>query len=107
MERIKNFQRVLLDNGLIFEINRKVLHPLGMALVVEVSFDNSKKINIVGVDKTEDEEGIIFDNETFDEGREKYEAFLKREGERRLRAREKSLGFTIQEGKYEQADENK
>jgi hypothetical protein len=97
VEYIKGFTRYLLDNGLIFEINRKILHPLGMALVVEIDTGNKKKIVIKGLLTTEDAEGFLFDEETFRYGVEKYEKFLDKIGQERLDRREKECGFLIQE----------
>lgn len=36
MKRKYTTPKELLDSGIIFEINRRVLHPLGLALAVEV-----------------------------------------------------------------------
>jgi hypothetical protein len=92
-----DFARFLLDNGLIFEINRKVLTPLGLALVIDVDEENEDKVAIRGLWESEDPEGILFESETFTEGRNKYEEFLKKEGQRRLDARQKELGYIVQE----------
>lgn len=107
MKKIDNSARYLLDNGLIFEINRKVLHPLGLALIVDIDPDNSRWVTIKGLVSVEDddEEGFVFDDETFKDGSRKYELFLLKEGQKKLNAREKKLGFIIQTEKESNKDE--
>jgi|SRR5690606_3002291 len=98
-EKVNNYVRYLLDNGLLFEINRKVLHPLGLALVVNVDEENRKKITIDGLIKVpeDDKEGFVYDDETFTVGSEKYEKFLEKYGRKRLELRKEELGYIIQE----------
>lgn len=93
---IKAVGQYLIDNGLLFEINRAVLHPLGLALAVQVSSDNE----IVGMElrKTNDLDGLIYDEETLKECTLKRDAFMEREGHLRLNQRAKSLGYIIQDG---------
>ena len=45
MNKIKETAEFLSDNGLLFEINRKVLHPLGLAM--EIYIDDDDKINFI------------------------------------------------------------
>jgi hypothetical protein len=97
MKKIKNFQRYLIDNGLVFEINRRVLHPLGLSLVVDVAYDNRKNLAIVGLDQTDDAEGFLYDEETFKVGEDKYQNFLKKEGSQKVQLRQETLGFIFQE----------
>ena len=96
-ERVKGFERFLIDNGLIFEINRKVLHPLGLALIVDISFENRKALKIVGLDETDAAEGFLFDEETFEDGMEKLQRFMEKKGLSKIDARKKEIGFIIQE----------
>jgi hypothetical protein len=96
--KVKNYARYLLDNGLIFEINRKVLHPLGLAMFVEVDDDDNRLVKMGGLyDAEEDPEGWIFDPETFEEGRSKYHKFLDEFGQAKLDQRQEKLGYIIQE----------
>jgi hypothetical protein len=94
----------LLDSGLLFEINRKVLHPFGLAL--EVIVDPDQEI-VEGGDATyvlgsslwdyrDDEEGMVFGEKTFKEGIAKLENFMKEFGFERLKTRNQSLGFIVQ-----------
>ena len=52
MNRVKLFPRYLVDNGLIFEINRRVLHPLGLALVVDIDGKDRRKLSITDLFET-------------------------------------------------------
>jgi hypothetical protein len=97
MNRIKNHARFLLDNGLIFEINRKVLHPLGLALVIDVDPEDHRKLVIDGVYETEDTEGFIFDSEAYKEGQAKYDKFLEEGGHYRINARIEKFGYVVQD----------
>ena len=96
MEYVRNFSRFLLDNGLIFEINRKVLHPIGLAFIIDMDEDNEKKavLSLIAVD---DEDGILFGEESLDEGYKKYNKFLRDGGQERLNCRQKTNGFIVQE----------
>lgn len=85
----------LLDDGILFEINRKVLHPLGLAL--EIGGDKDGNLSLGGVwDYQDDPEGMIFDGETFLGGEKKLKAYMKREGKEKLEKRKELLGYTIQ-----------
>jgi hypothetical protein len=96
MERIKDVAKFLLDNGLVFEINRRILHPFGLALSVEVDDDDDDKVVFDAVLSIDDEEGWLFDPESFEEGSTKYARFLEK-NEERLVKRESKLGYIIQE----------
>jgi hypothetical protein len=82
---------------LIFEINRRVLHPLGLAMVVDVSPNNRKQLAITSLVETEDETGFVFDEEAFVVGNEKYQEFLEKKGQERLDARKAKYGFLEQD----------
>jgi len=98
MKTVADHVRFLLDHGILFEINRKVLHPLGLVLVVDVDWEDEKKLVITGLHSTDDDlEGIVFDPETFEEGRKRYQEFLEEEGQARLDARAQRIGFVVQE----------
>lgn len=99
MEKVKNYARFLVDSGLLFEINRQILHPLGLALSVDVDPDNSKWLAIDGIYKvsSDDKEGFIFDEETFKLGARKLELFMLKEGSKKIEDRKESLGYVVQE----------
>ena len=97
MKRVKAFERFMVDNGLLFEINRKVLHPLGLALIIDVDYNNRRKLAITGLIETDDPEGFIFDEETFELGMEKFSKYMKRIGDKRLESRQEKFGFEEEE----------
>ena len=100
MSAIKSFPRFLVDNGLIFEINRKVLHPLGLAMIVDVDSKGrggTRKLAITALVETEDPEGWLYDKDGFEVGLQNFEAFLEKVGQERLEARKEKYGFIIQE----------
>jgi len=97
MESIVKFPKYLVDNGLVFEINRKVLHPLGMAMVVDVDRNNKRNIAITAILSTEEQEGFLYDEEGYDVGKEKYQKFLNNGGQERLDYRLAKYGFIEQD----------
>ncbi|MFA5758039.1 MAG: hypothetical protein WC942_01480 [Clostridia bacterium] len=97
MNYIKSHARYLLDNGLLFEINRRVLHPLGLALVAEIDKSNKKQIVLSGIIETQDEEGYFFDSDSFEVGNEKFVSFMTKIGNKRIENRKKKAGFIEQE----------
>ena len=80
-------------SGLLFEINRAVLHPLGLALAIWESDDGAIAGFAGLIDHRDDPEGMIFSEETLRSGLERLRAFgveaIRAEGERRL-------GFVVQ-----------
>lgn len=98
MKKIKNSARFLLDSGLLFEINRKVLHPLGLAMSVELDDDSNTKV-VFGdiVDSRDDPEGFIFSPESFLDGIDKLGQYMEEFGQKALNSRLEKLGYIIQE----------
>jgi hypothetical protein len=97
MESIVKFPKYLVDNGLVFEINRRILHPLGMAMVVDVDRNNKRNIAITAILSTEEQEGFLYDEEGYDVGKEKYQKFLNKGGQERLNYRLAKYGFVEQD----------
>jgi len=91
----------LSERGLLFEINRRVLHPLGLAISIDVERDDetdeimSAKFGDIW-DCQEDPEGIVYTDELFAVGLQKYQDYMEQEGNALLEARRKSLGYIIQ-----------
>jgi hypothetical protein len=86
----------MVDNGLIFEFNRRILHPLGLALEVDVDYKNKRQVHISALVETEDEDGFIYDEEGFESGSEKYQKFVQKR-EERLQARKEKYKFIEQD----------
>lgn len=96
MKNVKNFARFLIESGLVFEINRRVLHPVGLSLLVDLDSNNKRKLIISSLIETDDPEGFVFDQENFDLGTEKYEKFLEKRGQERITSRRNKFGFIEQ-----------
>ena len=103
LKYIDNPVEFLLDSGLLFEINRRVLHPYGVAIAVEVPDEDEeepevvlKKARICLWDCTDDPEGILFSDKTFAEGDAKMRAYAEA-NKSRVELRKEKLGFLIQE----------
>jgi hypothetical protein len=96
MSKIKNWEKYLVDNGLLFEINRKVLHPLGLSLEPDTHPDDKRKICLASLIETEDEEGFLYDEESLEFNKSRLELFMKKRGTRALANRERILGFLEQ-----------
>jgi len=97
MSKVKSFPRFLVDNGLVFEINRKVLHPLGLAMIVDVDPKNRRQLAVTALVETKDDEGFVYDEEAFAVGKDKYEKFLEKAGQERLDSRKAKYGFVEQD----------
>lgn len=90
--------RRLVDDGLLFEINRRVLHPVGLALSLEWDGDSTEgEPDRVVLLRDSDPDGIVFEAKTFDEGLRKYREFLDGVGGHKLAQRQAVLGFVEQE----------
>ena len=92
---IKEFR----ENGYLQELNRRFLHPLGLALEVKVNDDKTEEISGVW-DYREDAEGIFYDVKNSNEKRKvalkRKKEFIDNELKRRNKLRKKLLGFVIE-----------
>ena len=97
---IKEFRK----KGYLQEVNRRFLHPLGLALQVIVDSDGSYKLSGI-LDCRGDKEGIYYDVKNSSKERKskfkKNKDFIDAEFKRRLADRIESLGFDL-----EPVDEN-
>lgn len=84
----------LLDSGLLFEINRQFLHPVGLALTVRKGNNGQLEIGIKDGRLTPDE--MIFTPETYEAGCAKIKEFLENFGYEQMRKRENKLGWGVQ-----------
>jgi len=88
----------LADTGLLFEINRMVLHPLGLALEVIVNDETDRPERFGGLwDYRHEPEGIRFAAEAFADGLKKFNAFMGEFGTNKHLERERVLGYLIQD----------
>lgn len=85
----------LLSNGFLFEINRRILHPHGMAL--EVTIDDDGTAHLSGIwDYRDDTEGITFGDDLIEIGTKKFEEYMEKTGNKKLKARKEALGYVVQ-----------
>lgn len=90
LKKIKNPAAFVAGNGLLFEINRHILHPFGLAMET----DGDDKFSIV--DYRQGERHAFYEAVDFEDGLQKANEFLKNEGMKQARARKETLGFSIQ-----------
>lgn len=98
MKKVKNFERFLLDTGLLFEINRQVLHPLGLALAISIDNENEDKVKVDTLfDAREELEGIYYSDEVFNDSIKKFEKYLELPiNDKRDENRVEKLGYKVQ-----------
>lgn len=98
-DRTRNIEHpaaFLEENGILFEMNRQVLHPLGLELRFQLAEDG--RINRIElVDNRASPEPIFFSTEAFEEGRQKYERYMQDHGRRNIQKR-RQIGMVIQTG---------
>ena len=86
---IKEFR----ESGLLAELNRAFLHPLGLALEIIVEDDGTEKLGGIW-DYRDDPEGILYDKDHFPtEKCKNAQKIMKQKHEQRI----KTLGFIYQD----------
>lgn len=92
---IKKFREL----GYLQELNRKFLHPLGLALSVKKDDDGNEELDSI-IDYRNDKEGVYFDIENSDEVRKevfrKRKEFVSDEYEKRFEERIDRLNYCIE-----------
>lgn len=98
-KKITDSARFLLDNGLLFEINRTILHPFGLALEIGVEEKDGKVRVFFGKiwDERKDPEGILYTDDSYKIGHDKFKKFMAEFGEGKLKLRKETTGFIVQE----------
>jgi hypothetical protein len=96
LPKTENPVEFLVENGVLFEMNRQVLHPLGLELHFRLN-DEGRLTAIDLLDNREGAQPISFSPEAFDAGRARYEQYLKEHGRRNMLKRRK-VGMVIQTG---------
>lgn len=81
----------LREKGLLWQINRMVLHPLGYALSVVLEDDGTERLDDICI--TSDPEGWIYEGS---EGEQKFSDFMQAEGKAKIKRRQAALGYVIQ-----------
>ncbi len=86
-----------MESGVLFEINRQVLHPLGLSMEIVIDYDKVNGIKFGKlVDGMGDPEGITYSSESFADGMEKFRDFMEHYGNRRIETRIETLGYRVQ-----------
>lgn len=93
--RRKSSVEELVESGLLQEINRRILHPFGFAMSVEVDEDDHVE-GFVIEDRRDTPEECLFTPAYLEEARKQLKKFLHEEGEERLARRRRVLGWEIQ-----------
>ena len=86
----------LKSSGLLFEVNRRVLHPLGLALEVLPEEPGEDAARFRLWDCRRDPSGAIFTDDEFLDGLALLTEYMNATGARRLLARQTCLGFRVQ-----------
>lgn len=76
------------ETGLAFEINRRILNPLGLSL--------STSEHGVILSQTEALEGVVMTATEMETGVFRHKRMMAREGQRRIKARREALGYAVQ-----------
>jgi len=100
---VKNPVGFLRSSGLLFELNRRVLHPFGVALAVETDeadMENSVSFTAQLVDARDDPDGFLFAPETYDSGWLRFRRFTMSQADR-LARRIKTLGWLEQNTRFD------
>jgi hypothetical protein len=87
--------KFLHESGLLFEINRTLLHPLGLALEVVVDGDSVTLGDLW--DYRHDIEGMLYAPTAFAHGRAKHLGMMAAWGYDAHQKRKAALGFVVQE----------
>jgi hypothetical protein len=82
--------QLLIDSGLLFELNRTKLHPYGMALIAQV-VDGKYELGMLT-----NNPAVVFDKDVFRRGKAKMDQWLKAIGNVLIRRRQEAVGFTAQ-----------
>lgn len=105
--------KLLLDSGLLFEINRRILHPFGLALAIECPTTDEEKeaaakttsVQASIWDCRDDPEGITFDMDGLIDGENKLAGTVL-QNQARLEKRRELLGYVIQNMSPDQTAQN-
>lgn len=85
--------KYLADSGLLFEINRSVLHVVGVSL----AFDQNG--NVVLKDHRAEPEKAVLDPGVYQLGLDKLTSFLREYGDNQMERRQNKLGWAYQQAR--------
>ena len=78
----------LLDSGILYEINRTIMHPTGLSL-------SARSGGLTLTDHSRNPV-VVFDESSLKIGDQKYKAYLKEKGIAATLARREKLGYVVQ-----------
>lgn len=84
----------LLESGILFEINRAILHPFGISLMVKKSEDG--KTNLSLRDNRKSPESCLFPKVVYENGHQKLRNFVREFGHSQMKRRDRLLGWSSQ-----------
>lgn len=97
---VENPADFLIDNGFLFELNRRIFHPLGLALELTFGDDGEGHTHdamLVRIrDYRHDPEGVTFDDDTFAVGLRRFMGYMAKKGMKAIMSRRLCLGYKVQ-----------
>lgn len=97
IKRLENPAKFLLDSGLLFELNRTIFHPFGLALEVIIDDETGEVIGFGGIwDYREDPEGMLYGEEELKSGFKKFYKFMNEFGFEKMKERIDAIGYLFQ-----------
>lgn len=103
----KEALRLLHESGLLFRINREVLHPLGLALYLIGDAATATIDSFALWDVRKDPEGATYTNATFKEGAANAEKYHQKFGLAAHASRLLALGYVVQPLPVEEDEQEK
>jgi hypothetical protein len=95
LKMIEDPAMFLFETGILYKINKAVLHPLGYALAI--GKHENGEMSILGlIDYTTNPQGATYTKEAFEVGRQKFKRHLQEKGSARLKMRKQALGYVFQ-----------
>ena len=93
----KSPEKVLLDSGVLYQINRTILNPLGLHLMVQEveNVDNKHQFYELLLEETANPLGYIMSETVMKQGQESFNSFMKMRKPQVVH-RTKELGYTTQ-----------
>jgi hypothetical protein len=96
--RRRKMIELLKDSGLLFELNRQVLHPYGFRLAIRTNWRGKCK-ELILQDDRDYKYGVVYTKEAFIEGMNRIQKYAEEEGWR-FPHRRRVLGGLIQKEPY-------